>query len=244
MKPLVLVPTDVKPLDGYNWHATIDTYLNATMRVADAQPLLLPSLGSETDLESALARVDGVLMTGSRSNVHPNQYDVAEHDDYAPFDSGRDATTLPLIRAAIAAGKPLLAICRGHQELNVALGGSLQTEIQRLEGRNDHRAPEHKDNDVRFQLAHHVTPTAGGRLAQIVGENPIKVNSLHRQAIDRLADGLTVEATAEDDTIEALSVRDAAGFTLSVQWHPEYWAESEIVSRKIFQAFGAALRSL
>lgn len=244
MKPLVLVPTDVKPLDGFDWHATIDIYLKSTLRVADAQPLLLPSLGNETDLEAALAKVDGVLMTGSRSNVHPSHYDVEESEDYAPFDGGRDATTLPLIRAAIAAGKPLLAICRGHQELNVAMGGSLHTEIQRFDGRHDHRAPEHDDNDVRFQLAHHVTPTAGGKLAEIVGDTPIKVNSLHRQAIDRLGDGLAIEAKAEDGTIEAVSVRDAAGFTLSLQWHPEYWAESETVSQKIFHAFGSALRGL
>lgn len=141
------------------------------------------------------------------------------------------------------AGIPLFAICRGHQELNVAFGGTIEGEIQERDDRIDHRAPESTDNDVRFQLAHTVSPVPGGVLHRILGGEEIRVNSLHRQAIGELAPRLQVEATAEDGTVEATSVRDAASFALSVQWHPEYWAGREEVSDKLFTAFGDACRA-
>lgn len=243
MKPMVLVAADVKTMDGYNWHATAETYLKALADVADVQPVIVPSLGELSDIGSLLAKADGLLLTGSRSNVHPGFFDEEPNTKYEPYDRARDTTTLPLIKAAIENGTPLLAICRGHQELNVALGGSLTTEIQEQEDIMDHRAPVHDDQNVRFQPAHSVMPTPDGLLSRIVGANAITVNSLHRQAIDELADGLTVEARAEDGTIEATSVTNAKAFALSVQWHPEYWAASEIVSRQIFEYFGNVLRS-
>lgn len=242
MKPLILVVADVKKMDGYNWHAAAETYLTALANVSDVQPLIVPSLAETSDFHSLLSKADGLLLTGSRSNVHPDLFGKDPSEKYEPHDPARDATTLPLVRAAIEYGTPVLAVCRGHQELNVALGGSLSTEIQEQDNIMDHRAPVHDDQDVRFKLAHKVKPTADGLLSQIVGSEPISVNSLHRQAIDRLADGLTIEALADDGTIEATSVDHAKAFALSVQWHPEYWAESETVSRKIFEHFGRVAR--
>lgn len=242
MKPLVLVTSDVVQTGGYNWHGAIDTYLNAISKISGAQPVILPDLAAETDYESVLSRVNGVVATGSRSNVYPKNYGQAPTPQHEPYDHDRDATTLPLIRSAIDHGTPLLAICRGHQELNVALGGTLHTEIQKNTGIMDHRAAEHPDQDVRYRIVHTVTPVKNGLLSRIVGDAPIPINSLHRQAIDRLADGLSIEATADDGTIEAVSVDGAKAFALGVQWHPEYWAASDPVSRQIFEYFGAVIR--
>ncbi len=240
--PLILVPADVRPADGYVWHAAPETYLAAIAHGSGAIPLILPSLGEEPDFDALLERVDGVLLTGSRSNVHPERYGVAATSRTEPHDPRRDTVTLPLIAATLSRGVPLFAICRGMQELNVALGGTLIAEVQEEPGRNDHRAPASDDQDVRFALSHDVAIVPGGALAGIVGTETIRVNSLHRQGIGRLADGLAVEATAPDGTIEAVSVRDAMGFALAVQWHPEYWIRTDPVSQKLFAAFGAAVR--
>ncbi|MEP0518804.1 MAG: gamma-glutamyl-gamma-aminobutyrate hydrolase family protein [Hyphomicrobiales bacterium] len=242
MKPLVLVTADIKTMDRYNWHAAPQTYLKALANVSNAQPVIVPNLADDGDMQSLLSRADGVLLTGSRTNVHPHSFGEIPDIKYEPYDTARDQTTLPLIRAAIENGTPLLGICRGQQELNVALGGSLNTEIQEQHAIMDHRAPVHDDQNVRFKLAHRITPAPDGVLARIIGGAPVPVNSLHRQAIDRLADGLTIEATADDGTIEAVSIPHATAFTLAVQWHPEYWASSETVSRKLFEHFGKVLR--
>lgn len=242
MKPLVLVTSDVVQTGGYDWHGAIDTYLKAVSEVSGAQPVILPALTSKTDFESILSRVDGVLVTGSKSNVFPQIYGQSPTQKHEPYDHDRDGTTLPLIRNAIARGTPLLAICRGHQELNVAYGGTLQTEIQENRGIMDHRAVTHPDQDVRYKIAHTINPVKDGLLARILGNAPIAINSLHRQAIDRLADGLSIEASADDGTIEAISVDGAKAFALGVQWHPEYWAASDAVSKKLFAYFGSIIR--
>lgn len=240
---LVAVPADVREFENYRWHAAPDTYLKALTRVAGAIPVIVPALADEFDVPALLARVDGLMMTGSASNVHPDRYGASPSVAHEPFDPARDRLTEALIRRAIEIGLPLLCICRGHQELNVALGGTLATEIQEDEGRMDHRAIRHEEQRERFAVRHPVAVTAGGALAAIVGDDDIRVNSLHRQAIDRLAPGLAVEATAEDGTIEAVSVTSAKGFALGVQWHPEYWAESDAASAAIFHAFAAACRA-
>ena len=238
-KPVVLVTADVKPLENYRWHATPSTYLTALIVGSGAVPLILPSFGQALDLDAALDRVDGVLCTGSRSNVHPNNWGTAPGARYEPFDEDRDATTLALIRRTIERAIPLFCVCRGFQELNVALGGSLATEIQEAPGRMDHRAPVSDNQDERFAIRHEVEIVPGGVLAGIfAGQTSIAVNSLHRQGLDRLASGLTVEATAPDGTIEAVRVRDAPGWTLGVQWHPEYWVRTDAVSRRLFEEFG------
>ena len=240
--PLILVPADVRPGDGYSWHAAPETYLAALAHGFGAIPLILPSLDTPPDFDALLARVDGVLLTGSRSNVHPERYGTPATSRTEPHDPRRDAVTMPLITATLRRGVPLFAICRGMQELNVALGGSLIAEVQDEPGCDDHRAPVSDDADVRFAISHAVAIVPGGILAGIMGSHTIRVNSLHRQAIGRLAEGLAVEATAPDGTVEAVSVRDAAGFALGVQWHPEYWARTDAPSQKLFAAFGEAVR--
>ncbi len=243
MQPVVAVACDTRAFDNYTWHAAPEPYLRAAVEVAGLVPLLVPAFGDRIDMGDLLRRVDGVMLTGSKTNVHPARYDVAPTAAHEPFDQARDATAIPLARAALDAGKPLFVICRGMQELNVALGGSLGTEIQELAGRHDHRAPESTVQDERFRLAHDVTPRDGGALASIVGDAPIAVNSLHRQAVDALAPSLVAEAVADDGTVEAVSVRNAAGFAVGVQWHPEYWARTDAPSRRLFEAFGDAVRA-
>jgi putative glutamine amidotransferase len=244
MQPLVVLPTDVRRLEGYRWHAVTETYIEAALSAAGVLPLLLPSAGAgRIDLDTLLESVDGVLLTGSKSNVDPTLYGRRATRAHEPFDRDRDATTLPLIRAAIGRGVPLLAICRGMQELNVALGGTLANDIHGHEGNLDHRAPKSPERDERYGIRQEVRPAAGGCLATIVGAGDFRVNSLHRQAIDRLADGLTVEARAPDGVIEAVSVTGAPAFAVGVQWHPEYWSASDERSSRLFKAFGDAARA-
>ena len=240
--PLIIVPADVRPGDGYVWHAAPETYLAALVRGLGAIPLILPSLAEAPDFDALLARVDGVLLTGARSNVHPSRYGMAATPKAEPHDPRRDAVTMPLIAAALRRPLPLFAICRGMQELNVALGGTLFAEVGEEPDRDDHTAPASNDADVRFAISHEVAIVPGGMLAGILAADTIRVNSLHHQAIDRLAAGLAVEATASDGTIEAVRVRDAEGFALGVQWHPEYWVESDPPSAQLFAAFGEAVR--
>jgi len=175
--------------------------------------------------------------------VHPSLYGGEASEANGPYDPARDATILPLIRKAVARGVPLLAICRGIQEMNVALGGTLATEIQEREGAIDHRAPASASQDERFAIRQKVSIRAGSCLAGIFGAGEIKVNSLHRQGLDRLGPRLDVEAVAEDGTVEAVSVRGAPAFAVGVQWHPEYWVHKDDISRRIFQAFGDAVRA-
>ncbi|MCU0831424.1 MAG: gamma-glutamyl-gamma-aminobutyrate hydrolase family protein [Rhizobiaceae bacterium] len=242
-RPLVAVVSDIRTFENYTWHAAPHQYLDAAIRGAGVMPLIVPSFGDALDLDAILDAVHGVLVTGSRSNVHPGLYGVEATVAHEPFDTGRDATSIPLIRAALARGVPLLAICRGIQELNVALGGSLATEIQEQPGRMDHRAPVSDVQAERFAIRHPVHVAEGSCLAAIVGAGPVQVNSVHRQGIDRLANGLQVEAVADDGTVEAVSVVGAKAFAVGVQWHPEYWFASDSPSRRIFEGFGDAVRS-
>jgi putative glutamine amidotransferase len=203
--------------------------------------VLVPANGDGADTETLLNRLDGLILTGSRSNVQPTLYGGPPHPEGTPEDAMRDAVTLPLIRAAIAAGVPLLAICRGLQELNVALGGSLHQRLQDLPGRIDHSTPMHGNIRLRTAKAHVVRIVPGSWLHRIAGAREITVNSLHNQGIDRLAPGLIGEGTAPDGTIEAVRVAAAKGFAVGVQWHPEYDFDREPVSRRIFAAFGDAV---
>lgn len=241
MTPLILLPTDIREIEGYVWHGAIDTYLKAVTLVG-ATPVLLPSLGDALDLPAILSRVDGVLLTGARSNVHPERFGEAPSEQHEPYDLDRDATTLKLIPLAIEKGVPLLAICRGFQELNVALGGTLVAEAQERPGSLDHRAPTGVPNDDRFKLAHEIDFEADSELAKLVGAGCIHVNSVHRQAVGELSPRLAVEGRAPDGTIEAVRVKDAPAFALGVQWHPEYWAATDPASGAIFRAFADAAR--
>jgi putative glutamine amidotransferase len=228
-------------------HAASDSYVRCTLGPVGGVPVLLPAAG-EALVPEILPRLDGLILTGSRSNVHPDHYEGPAHAEGTPEDPQRDATTLPLIRAAIAAGLPLLAICRGFQELNVALGGSLDQRIQDLPGRLDHSTPsDQKLPKVRTGKAHAVRVSADGMLARIWTRSGhawrpdgVAVNSLHNQGIQRLAPRLVAEAWAPDGTIEAVHVADAPGFVVGVQWHPEYDWEEDPLSHALFEAFGAA----
>ena len=183
-----------------------------------------------------------MLVSGSASNVHPSLYGIEATEADGPFDPARDATSLPLIRRAIDRAIPLLAICRGIQELNVALGGSLASEIQEQPGIWDHRKPEGVDRDGMYAIRQTVVVKEGSCIAGIIGSGEVQVNSLHRQAIAKTAPRLQVEALAEDGTVEAVSVIDAKAFAVGVQWHPEYWAATDPASGAIFRAFAAAAR--
>ncbi|MHC5305691.1 gamma-glutamyl-gamma-aminobutyrate hydrolase family protein [Bartonella sp. LJL80] len=240
-KPLIAVPADCPYFDGYVWHGAPEQYLKAAANVALVTPLIVPSLGNDIDLNMVLNAVDGVLITGAKSNVEPHHYGRKATKEYEPFDPARDTSSLALIRAALERGLPLLAICRGIQELNVALGGTLAPAIQQIPGRQDHRAPQTDDSDQKFAIHQPVDIRDNTCLAAIVGEGEIMVNSVHQQGIDALAPRLIVEATAPDGTIEAVSVKNADTFAIGVQWHPEYWAESDAPSNKIFKAFGEAV---
>ncbi len=243
MKPLIGISccTKLFGLYGMPNHAASDTYIRATDQVVGGVPVLVPANGDACDIQTLLARLDGIILTGSRSNVQPAVYGGPAHPDGTPEDINRDAVTLPLIRAAIAAGLPVLAICRGLQELNVALGGTLHQRLQDLPGRIDHSTPMQPNPRIRTGKAHAVRVVPGSWLHRVAEAREIAVNSLHNQGIDRLAPGLVVEGTAPDGTIEAVRVATAPGFAVGVQWHPEYDWQRDAVSRRIFESFSHAV---
>jgi putative glutamine amidotransferase len=201
-------------------------------------------VGNDRDAACLLSRLDGILLTGSRTHIGPRHYGGAAHDEDMPEDPARDATTLPLIRAAVARGTPIFAICRGMQEMNVALGGTLFQHLPALPGRLNHAAAKPEDAAGRVTPAHDAALTVGGVLHRLTQSRSIQVNSLHQQGIDRMADGLALEAIAPDGTIEAVRVIGTPGFGLGVQWHPEFDATTNPVSTALFCAFGAALRQM
>ncbi|MBX6376439.1 MAG: gamma-glutamyl-gamma-aminobutyrate hydrolase family protein [Acetobacteraceae bacterium] len=250
-RPVVGISCCVKGFGVFNTpnHAASDSYVRVVLGPVGGLPVLLPAAG-ECLAEELLPRLDGLILTGSRSNVCPQHYDGPPHAEGTPEDHARDATTLPLIRAAIAAGVPLLAICRGMQELNVALGGTLDQRIQDLPGRLDHSTPADQPHaPVRTAKAHLVRVDRTGFLASLLPPGwdtgphgaAIAVNSLHNQGVARIAPRLVAEAWAPDGTIEAVRVSGARGFALGVQWHPEYDWEQDRNSRAIFEAFGRAV---
>jgi putative glutamine amidotransferase len=242
-KPIVAVPADIRAFDGATWHAVQHQYVRAALNAAGVMAFIVPAFEAGYDTDAVLDRVDGVLVSGSASNVHPSLYGAEARETDGPFDPARDATSLPLIRRALDRAIPLLAICRGIQELNVALGGSLAGEIQEQPGIWDHRRPEGVDRDGMYAIRQSVFVREGSCIAGILGPGEIRVNSLHRQAIAKTAPRLQVEATAGDGTIEAVSVIDARAFAVGVQWHPEYWAETDKPSNQLFAAFGDAVRA-
>ena len=242
-KPVVAIPCDFREFDGNVWHVAAHQYVRAAVEGAGLMVFLVPALEAGNDVDEILDRVDGVLASGARSNVHPSLYGREATEADGPFDPGRDATSLPLIRRAIDRGVPLFAICRGIQELNVALGGTLASEIQEQPGIWDHRKPEVPDLDVAYGIRQDVVVKEGSCLAPVLGTGRVRVNSLHRQAIGAAAPRLAVEAVADDGTIEAVSVIGAKAFAVGVQWHPEYWVRTDAPSAALFKAFGDAARA-
>jgi putative glutamine amidotransferase len=242
-KPLVGLPSDTYFKDGFWFHSLGDKYVRALSEVANVIPVMIPAIHDARELDHMLSHFDGILMTGAVSNVHPPHYGEAATKDHEPYDHHRDALTLSLIKAAVQRAIPLFCICRGFQELNVAMGGTLETELQRGQSRLDHRAPQSDDTDVRYAPAHAITITKGGMLHRMLGKTETQVNSIHRQGIKKLGQGLVVEATAPDGIIEAISVEGAKAFAFGTQWHPEYKAQNNPDSVKLFNAFGDAVRA-
>jgi len=240
--PLVGLPADTYENHGFLYHSIGDKYVRAVAEVAGCTPVMIPAIMDALHLDALLDQFDGILMTGAISNVHPPHYGEQATADHEPYDHHRDRLTLRLITRVIERGIPLFCICRGFQELNVVMGGTLEAELQKGEGRIDHRAPEHDDVDVRYAPNHMINIQPGGKLEKILGKRETMVNSIHRQGIKRLAGSLAVEATAPDGIIEAVSVRDAKTFTLGTQWHPEFKAANNPDSVKLFTAFGEAVR--
>jgi putative glutamine amidotransferase len=218
-----------------------DIYALAVRDGAGALPLLIPAFSEPLAVDELVAACDGFLFTGDESNVAPSRYGAEPAEPGMRLDAARDAVSLPLIRAAVAAGRPVLCICRGIQELNVALGGTLHQAVHRVPGRIDHREPPDASPEVQFAPAHTVTVTEGGLLVRLLPDCQFLVNSLHGQGIDRLAPPLRAEAVAPDGQIEAVSLPLAPGFVLGVQWHPEWRRAENPVSCLLFSAFGAAL---
>ena len=241
--PVVAIPADIREIEGNVWHATPRQYVQAAVQGAGVMAMLVPALENGHDFDAILDRVDGLLVSGSRTNIHPSLYGRAASDADGPFDRARDATSLPLIRRALERGIPLLAICRGIQELNVALGGTIASEIQDMPGIWDHRKPDVPELDVAYGIRQDVTVKEGSCLASVLGAGTRQVNSLHRQAIAKAAPRLAIEAVADDGTIEAVSVIGAKAFAVGVQWHPEYWVGSDDASNRLFRAFGDAVRT-
>jgi putative glutamine amidotransferase len=246
--PIVGIPCDRKIGGAHPFHRVGEKYIDAVRDGAGALPLLIPVLDPPIGSEDILASVDGLLFTGATSNVAPRHYGGAVPRTDTPLDEARDDTTLPLMRAAERVGVPMLCICRGFQELNVAFGGSLHQHLEEVPGFSDHRAGDMKESvEDQYGPVHDVRAMAGGMLAGLIGAGPsgasFCVNSLHGQGIDRLAPSLRIEAVAPDGAIEAVSMREPRGFLFAVQWHPEWRFAENPVSRAIFAAFGEAVRA-
>lgn len=256
-KPLIGIPADRRLLGPHQFHCVGEKYLLAVAGGADAIPVVIPALG-DADLPDLLRRLDGILLTGSPSNVEPHRYGGPPSAAGTLHDSHRDATTLPLIAQVVRAGLPLLAICRGFQEMNVAYGGTLWQALHDVPGYTNHREDLQAPLDEQYGPAHEVTLEPGGVLRALAGQDQLRVNSLHSQGVRQLGQGLLVEARASDGVIEAFRVAPdpdpdpgaaaasaaalPGAFALAVQWHPEWKYQDNPFSRALFAAFGKAAR--
>ena len=243
VKPLIGVPADRRVIDPHPFHMVGEKYLTAVRDGAEALPFPIPALGDSVAADDILGRLDGLLLTGSPSNVEPHRYKGEPSRPGTLHDPHRDETTLRLIDRALETGMPLFAICRGYQELNVALGGTLHQHVEEQPGYHDHRENAADPLDVQYGPSHEVHLVDGGMLNRLAGTNTVMVNSLHSQGVARLADGVTVEAVADDGLVEAFVVDGAPGFSLAVQWHPEWKVTENAFSLAMFKAFGDACRA-
>jgi putative glutamine amidotransferase len=241
-RPLIGLPADRRMIGQHPFHAVGEKYIRAVVEAAGAIALLIPALGEELHPDELLERLDGILFTGSPSNVEPHHYQGSPSTAGTLHDPHRDTTTLALIPRAIQAGVPVLGICRGFQEMNVALGGTLAQKLHEVPGNLDHRDDESQPLEAQYAPAHDVALTPGGMLRALAGTDHITVNSLHSQGVERLGRDLVVEARAPDGVIEAFRVAQAPRFAVAVQWHPEWQVMSNSFSRALFAAFGAASR--
>jgi putative glutamine amidotransferase len=243
--PIVAIPACSVVIEDRTMHRVVEKYVSSIVEYTGCMPLLVPAVGEVGCFDELLSRLDGVFLTGAASNVEPHRYEGAPSRQGTLHDPSRDGTALPLIQSALATGVPLFAVCRGIQELNVALGGTLHQNVHELPGKNEHRMNRSLPSEQRVQARHPVTIKPGGMLEALTeGAAEIMVNSLHAQAIDRLAEGLFVEAVSDDGVIEAVTMPDAKGFVLGVQWHPEHHVPVQWpLSESMFRAFGDACRA-
>jgi putative glutamine amidotransferase len=242
-RPIIGIPADRRTLGGHPFHLVGEKYITPLLTIAGALPLLIPSLGDELGLSELVDQLDGLLFSGSPSNIEPHHYGGEPSREGTLHDPARDATTLSLIPRAIAAGVPVLGICRGFQEMNVAFGGTLWQHVAEQPGLLVHHEDPSQPLDLQYAPAHGVTLVAGGLLERIAaGRRQLRVNSVHHQGVRELAPGLVAEAHAEDGLVEAFRVGGARRFALAVQWHPEWKADQDEFSTALFKAFGAAAR--
>jgi putative glutamine amidotransferase len=237
-RPVVLVPACNRMLSHHCFHMAAKQYVDAVW-LAGARPFIVPH-AQAGEIDQLLSIAHGVLLTGSPSNVDPSYFNENVLDESLPLDPIRDAWTLPVVRRAVQVGLPLLAICRGFQEANVALGGTLHQAVHLVEGYADHRDRDDDAIEVQYGIAHEVEIVPGGLLDGLLGERRIGVNSLHGQGVNRLAPGLSIEARAPDGLVEAFSCPASPGFMLGVQWHPEWNPEGNPISQRLLCAFGEA----
>jgi putative glutamine amidotransferase len=241
-RPLIGISADRRMVGAHAFHMVGEKYARAVLDAADAAPVMIPALAEELRFDELLQRLDGLVFTGSPSNVEPHLYQGPPSAPGTLHDPARDATTLPLIRKAVEAGVPVFGICRGFQEMNVAFGGTLHQNLHEIPGHLDHRDDTTQPLEVQYGPAHEVTLEPGGLLRSLAERDRIEVNSLHHQGIDQLGGELAVEARAPDGVIEAFRVRKAQRFALAVQWHPEWRVMGNPFSRALFAAFGQASR--
>ena len=241
-RPLIGIPADRRMVGDHPFHMVGEKYARAVLDAAGGVPLFIPSLAQELGFDELIERLDGLLFTGSPSNVEPHLYEGPPSDPGTLHDPARDATTLPLIRKAVSASVPIFGICRGFQEMNVAFGGTLHQKLHEVAGHLDHRDDTSQPLEVQYGPAHEVTLEPGGLLRSLTPATRIQVNSPRNQCIERLGSELAVEARAPDGVIEAFRVRDARGFAVAVQWHPEWKVMANPFSRALFAAFGQASR--
>lgn len=241
--PLVAVSACLKEVNTFKMHTASHRHIESLAEVSGVLPIILPAVGRKADPKPLLDHISGLLLTGSPSNVHPDFYGEKIASSETLIDLDRDNTTLPMIRGAIERGIPVFAICRGIQELNVAMGGTLHQYVHLLPGKRDHRSNKALPPGQRAGLAHSVKLTAGGMLQKIFGNEEVLVNSLHAQAVNQPAPGMIVEALSEDGVVEGISMPSAPGWVLGVQWHPEATFREDLPSRKLFEAFGVAVQA-
>lgn len=241
-KPLVGVVCDRKIVGPHPFHMAGEKYINALLHASDVTPVLIPAFGNTADLESWMAHLDGVFLTGAYSMMDPEHYGATLADGEFEMDADRDATSLALIKMALAKGMPLFGVCRGFQELVVATGGTLNQKVHEDPRYHDHREDKDATLEAQYSKAHDVTFTDNGLLAQMCGCKSAKVNSLHVQGAGTIGKGARIEAIADDGLVEAISATESPGFSLAVQWHPEWKVLEDEVSRKMFSGFGAACK--
>lgn len=241
-RPIIGITADRRMVGDHPFHMAGEKYLAAVSQASEGIPVMIPALGNVDDIEEVLGQLDGIVLPGSPSNVEPHRYSGTPSVPGTLHDPHRDATTLPLVPRAVAMGVPLLGICRGFQEMNVAFGGTLFQRVHEVPGHMDHRDDETQDLEVQYAPAHPVRLEPGGLLHELAGADEIIVNSLHWQGIERLGEDLLVEARAPDGLIEGFRVSNAQRFAVAVQWHPEWRAMENVFSRTLFAAFGDACR--